>query len=200
MPSIRFLCISDLHYMYDSDWESLGEAISWNLDAIILLGDIPAKEAAIIKKGAGSHIPVMYVLGNHDIWKQYDGIEGLIPLDGCTYRHMGITFTGMSGGPRYNNNPQRVFRTQEEASDIMHHLPGADVLITHESPYRLISKNPAHEGFKGITNYITEHKPVLHIFGHQHTAFEGRLEDTTELCIFRCALVDICPFKVTPVF
>jgi len=191
LPEATFLVLADFHtwMVTESDWASLEELFEADPpDAVLLLGDILPEDAARIARMANG-TPCLYVLGNHDLWHQYDGIEGLQDLDGAVTEIRGIRLAGISGAPRYRDDPERVMRTQEEARTVAASLPAAEILISHESPYRMLNHDQAHEGFMGITQYIRKHNPALHLFGHHHIRHQEIVNGTLEVCVFHAALV-----------
>lgn len=170
LPDVTFLALADFHVamVTENDWSVLEDMIvRARPDGVILLGDIFRKDAERIAKMAKG-IPCLYVLGNHDEWDQYDGIDGLQNLDGTVTEVCGIRLAGISGAPRYNNDVKRAMRTQEEVLAAADTLPAADILVSHESPYHLLNPNHSHEGFLGITEYLSRHHTAVHLFGHHH--------------------------------
>lgn len=191
----RILAISDLHYIKDSEWNILS---GYNYDAVIavvMLGDISRTRAQSIRKIVPDNVPLLYVLGNHDRWNEYRGIANTYSLDGKAITVGGIKMTGLSGSTRYKPAPELAMRSQKEAKKITRQLPAADILVTHVSPYHMISDDEAHEGYKAIDHYISNYVPAYHIFGHHHISHAEKYGSTTCICVFRCAEIDLTTGK-----
>ena len=187
LPSLRILTIADLHSCFPEDMEAIENISKNKYDCVILLGDIFENDVENIVK-AVSPKPCYYVLGNHDRNGQNNGIDGLICMDGEKIEINGITLGGVSGGPRYKQG-DFAMRTEKEIEEQLNKIGYVDILISHESPYHLMSNNTSHSGFEAITDYILEKHPYMHIFGHHHWQEETVLSDTLEYCIYKVAIV-----------
>ena len=197
----RIIVFADLHYMNQQEWNMTISYDYGKIDAVILLGDICRAYARQIRKAVPEWIPVLYVLGNHDVWDEYEGIAGMTCLDGRTATvGKGIRFAGLSGGTRYKPAPDMAMRTQKEAEKILRGLPAADILVTHASPYRMFADDDAHEGFREIDSYLSRCRPVYHLFGHNHIPHVEKKGQTTCICIFRCAELDLGAGKLKEIF
>lgn len=126
---------------------------------------------------------------------QLTTVEQAIDLDGKIVEISGVSFGGMAGGPRYKRGTQ-MMRTQEEADSLLSSLPPCDILITHEGPYHLFHEDTPHEGFLAIDTYIEKKHPALHLFGHQHIRYTGRVKDTITVCVYRAALITFPDFSI----
>ena len=87
-------------------------------------------------------------------------------------------------------------RTEEEIGKVLDGLGEVDILVTHESPYHLMSQNTAHSGFMAITDYLSKNNVPLHIFGHHHDNYEEVIKGTREVCVYGCAMVRTMPFDM----
>ena len=200
LPDCHMLAIADLHYITEEEWALLERAAD-GVDVVLLLGDIEPYDARRIRAVTPDHIRCLYVLGNHDRWGQYDELFGLEDMDGRVVSvKNGIRIAGLSGAPRYKDDPSWAMRTQEEMAEKALSVPAADILITHDSPYHYLNPNHSHEGYGGIDEYLKRNCPSLHLFGHHHIMHEGFYGTSKCVCIFRCALVDVRTGEVTSIF
>ena len=140
LPSLRILTIADLHSCFPEDMEAIENIVK-----------------------AVSPKPCYYVLGNHDRNGQNNGIDGLICMDGEKIEINGITLGGVSGGPRYKQG-DFAMRTEKEIEEQLNKIGYVDILISHESPYHLMSNNTSHSGFEAITDYILEKHPYMQYY------------------------------------
>ena len=197
----RLLAFADLHYINVDEWDM---AISYDYagtDAVLLLGDICRAYAERIRRAVPKDIPVLYVLGNHDRWEEYDGLPGVTGLDGrCVAVKSGVRLAGLGGGTRYKPDEGLAMRTQKEAKKVIRGLPAADILITHASPYRMFADDEAHEGFRAIDDYLRKYRPAYHLFGHNHCSHVEKKGQTACACIFRCAEIDLGTGKIKEIF
>ena len=68
----------------------------------------------------------------------------------------------------------------------------ADILVTHDKPFIEDMHNPAHDGLKGITEYIYKNHIGIHIHGHLHEEGEQILKNGTKsICIYMAKLIEI---------
>jgi Icc-related predicted phosphoesterase len=80
--------------------------------------------------------------------------------------------------------------SQEESSAIAKDLKKSKLLISHDSPYQIHSTEKNKEGLIGITEYIKEKKPELHLYGHHHIFKEYMIDDTLCICNYRLGIID----------
>lgn len=83
--------------------------------------------------------------------------------------------------------------TQKEAMKLLEKCPKADILISHDSAYKLYAsrKDLAHCGLKAITKYIKKNKPILNIHGHQHINSNKMFNEYTRIiCVYRAIIFD----------
>lgn len=192
--ALRMIVIADLHACYYKDAMAIRTILKTEeYDCVLFLGDIHAGDIKSFVPCAGGR-PCLYVLGNHDEWHQNRGIDGLTDLDRKVVKIRGVRIGGASGAPRYKQNPDFAMRTEEEIGKVLDGLGEVDILVTHESPYHLMSQNTAHGGYMAITDYLAKNDVPLHIFGHHHENYEEVIEGTREVCVYGCAMVQTMPF------
>lgn len=196
----RLLAFADLHSISRAEWDMIICFDYDRVDAVVLQGDICRAYAERIRRIVPPHVPVLYVLGNHDGWNEYDGLRSMTNLDGRVVTVNNIRMAGMAGSTRYKPDSTVVMRSQKEAKKIMGKLPAADVLITHASPYHMLADDDAHEGFRAISRYIAKRRPAYHLFGHHHIDHKEKTGSTTCICVFGCAVINVGTGKTTKIF
>lgn len=161
MSKLTMLCIADLHSYDDKEIKAIQ---NMEYDVCFLLGDIPQKALSAIKKNVSK--PLFGVCGNHDEWNSLTS-EGIKDINCKTISIAGYTVAGFGGSNRYKNGDYPMW-TQKESVEITKMIPKADILITHDSPYKFFGNDEAHKGLKGISKYISNNKPKLNLCGHYH--------------------------------
>ena len=166
-------------------------------DLIVTLGDISVQDLRIIKRTADNlGIPAIGICGNHDEPFALQSV-GIDDLHGKVKTIDGVTFAGIGGSLRYKRS-NYMFLTQQQSIDIAKSLPKADVLISHDKPYSgwffdkkaQYAKDP-HAGLVGITKYIRQNKPKIHLYGHLHQRMTEEQHGTTSMCVYGIQLIDI---------
>ena len=196
LPPAKLLVIADLHCTIYEELRKIRKIIEQSSpDCILFLGDIYREDICDIMKAADG-IPCYYVLGNHDSRHQNEGIPGLRDLDGRTAVINGIRISGVSGAAKYKEG-DFCMRTEEEMSDVLSGIGLTDILVSHEAPYHLLGSSRTHGGFQAISDFLSEKKPQVHLFGHYHYPEETWHEGTKEVCIYHCATVSTRPFTIT---
>ncbi len=159
--SLTMLCIVDLHSL---DYEEIEAIKNMEYDVCFLLGDIPQNALYSIKNINTK--PLFGVCGNHDEWDSLNAV-GIKDIHCKTVSLDGFTIAGFGGSHRYKNGDYPML-TQKESVELTKLLPKADILISHDAPYKFFGKDTAHQGFKGISKYISKNKPKLNLCGHYH--------------------------------
>ena len=180
--SLRMLCISDLHHYDEEEIKSIQHM---EYDVCFLLGDIPQIALYEIKKINTK--PLFGVCGNHDEWDSLYAVS--IKDIHCKTISIGnCTIAGFGGSHRYKNGDYPMM-TQNESIELTKLIPKADILISHDAPYKFFGKDTAHQGLKGISKYISKNKPKLNLCGHYHNE---KLRGTYRKCKIQC----IYQFKI----
>ena len=191
---LRLLILADCHHAEDEEFEQLRDI---TYDAVIFLGDIKnsfLQRICEIVKG-----PMYGVLGNHDGFETIEG-TGIVNMHGTTINIGGLTIAGWQGSFKYKHGDYPSF-TQEDSMKFAKELPAADILISHDSPYRLYGENSAHIGLKGISRYIKNKKIPLNIHGHQHVNRVMQLRNgTAVICVYRAAIMETDSLAVQVLF
>ena len=79
-----------------------------------------------------------------------------------------------------------------ESIKIAKQIPDADILVTHDRPFIKKNFGDAHDGLKGITEYIYSNHISLHIHGHLHEESEEKLKNgTISIGIYKARLLEL---------
>ncbi len=186
---MKILVITDLH-----DWckSELGLIRDLEYDCCCLLGDIPDTALEIIKGLVQK--PLFGVLGNHDDPNTLSRC-GITNMDGKSVTVNDVTIAGFGGSHRYKNGDYPML-TQKESIDVAALCPHGDILISHDTAYHAMKRlDNAHCGLKGISRYISKHKPRLSVFGHYHENKLLKYKGSDLICVYRCAIISF-PEKI----
>ena len=172
-----------------------------DVSLIISCGDLPAAYLEMISSTL--NMPLFFVRGNHDT--QYTADQpGGDNLHGRFIKFGGLTFAGLEGSPRYNNEPIQYSNTQMfwmmlGLARIL--LPrrlrfgyGVDVMVTHAPP-RGIHDMPdrAHQGFPSLRTMLRLYRPRYMIHGHVDTWDRRR---TMQTRFAQTDIININPSKL----
>lgn len=181
---INILAIADLHCVDEEDLIKLKDV---KYDVCLLLGDINSEYLNMIKKYVKNNI--FGVLGNHDGFGILESAN-IENIHNKVVEINGIKIIGFQGSSKYKKGNHPLY-TQEESIDIGKKMQESDILISHDSPYFLYKRDPAHCGLKGITKYIYKNRISINIHGHQHINSNVKLKNgTTVIGIYKCALIN----------
>lgn len=184
--NINILVIADCHHLKE---EEIVKVKKLQYDVCLLLGDINGNYLDIILK----YVPIekIYgILGNHD---EYGLLESrnISNIHSKVININGIKILGFEGSSRYKTGNIPMY-SQEESIKILRKCDIADILVSHDSPYKLYSKanDKAHCGLKGITKYLKKNKIYLNIHGHHHINTDLTLSNGTNIIgVYRCAVI-----------
>lgn len=191
---MKLLIITDLH-----SWSNEEYNITRNLtdyDICFLLGDISVEYLKELKEIIKT--PLYGLNGNHD----GENIEsvGIENLHCKCINFNGLTFSGFQGSARYKSGPWCMY-TQEDSSEICKDIQAADVFLTHDGILDVNNSDVAHAGLRGISEYIENNKPILHIHGHIHENKEKTIKHgswligskrkiTKSIAVYKAAIID----------
>lgn len=164
---LRLLILTDLHTLREDELEKV---VDLDYDVCFLLGDI--------------------TVGNHD---NFDNLAraGIENINNKIIDINGIKILGFEGSHRYKKGNFPML-SQEESLELLKNSPKADILVSHDAPYYLYSKNMAHCGLKGISKYLLKNKVPINIHGHHHINSVLKFKNgTTVIGVYRCAILDI---------
>lgn len=136
------------------------------LDLVITAGDLHPADIPGIDNLV---VPAMGVYGNHCNGRYLDDL-GVTNLHLTMVSVAGITFTGLQGCVRYKARGHGLLYTQAEYTDLISHLPPADVLVTHCPPAGINDHptDPAHVGIEALRPWLDAHPPRVLIHGHTY--------------------------------
>lgn len=161
-----------------------GPAIS-GIELLLSCGDLPPEYLTSLRNRYD--VPLLYVLGNHDI--RY----GTSPPVGCSLIdrrlvHVGkLKIVGFSGSRWYNGSINQY--TEEQMADFIKRLRfslwrsrGVDLVVTHAPPrYIHDAEDLCHRGFRSFRLFIDKHQPRHLVHGHIHAHFADETERTTRV-------------------
>lgn len=130
---------------------------------VLVLGDL---EPAWTEGLREVELPKLGVRGNHDAPDVLSAL-GVEDLHLAAAEVGGLRFAGFGGSPRYSRHGGNEW-TEEEASDMLAQLPGADVLLTH-SPPAGVNDEPddrAHRGSASLRAWVERERPGWLLHGH----------------------------------
>ena len=189
--NLKILFIADTHNCLKNSNETLKYIKAQNnYDCCILLGDHSASDLEEILNIVPAN-KIYGVLGNHDSWDKYD-IYGINNINGKVIEINGVRIAGISGGFKYKDSNDYALYTHEESIEIADRMENADILITHDKAFTQDKHNPAHDGLKGITEYIYKNHIALHIHGHLHEESEQILKNGTKsICLYMAKFMEL---------
>ncbi len=161
-----------------------GPAIS-GIELLLSCGDLPPEYLTALRNRYD--VPLLYVLGNHDIRYGTSPPVGCTPIDRRIV-HVGKTkILGFSGSRWYNGSINQY--TEEQMAGFINRLRFAlwrsrsvDLVVTHASP-RFIhdAEDLCHRGFRSFRRFIDKYQPRHFLHGHIHAHFASEEERITRL-------------------
>lgn len=165
-------------------WDFYDKSKLEGIDLIISCGDL--KPAYLSFLATFTHVPVLYIHGNHDACYEDTPPEGCICIDNKIFDFNGIRILGMGGSMLYNYGPFQYSQKQMEKRvsklrwKIRKHR-GFDILVTHAPGYRLgDTEDIPHTGFQAFNDMLDKYTPKYHIHGHIHLTYNWRQERVTQ--------------------
>lgn len=146
------------------------------VELIIACGDL--KKNYLEFFATMSHVPVIFVLGNHDYWYDKEDEGGSICIEDQIYTYKGIRILGLGGSMRYLPEGKLQYTEKEMESRIrklrwklLYHK-GFDILVTH-SPAKDFHdmEDLPHRGFACFRSLVEKYQPKLFIHGHVHASY-----------------------------
>lgn len=188
--NLKILFIADTHDCLRNDMESIELLKNSHYDYCILLGDHSTNDIDIILENVPLE-KIYGVLGNHDGWEKYSAY-GIKDINGKVINVNGVKIAGLSGSYNYKNSKDYALYSHEESLEIANKMETADIFISHDKPFIDDNHNPAHDGLKGVTEYIYRNHIPLHIHGHIHIPNEEILKNGTKsICLYNINLLEL---------
>lgn len=134
-------------------------------DAVLVLGDLAGDVLAPLAAFAG---PKLGVHGNHDRGDEF-AAGGIEDVHLRPAQLLGLRVAGFGGSVRTGPGSGMAW-SQEEAEDLLAHLPPVDVLLAHSPPLGVNDDpgDPVHVGLRGLRSYVERTAPALLLHGHTY--------------------------------
>ena len=147
------------------------------VDLILSCGDLSPHYLSFL--ATYSHVPILYVHGNHDDCYEKNPPDGCICIDGRLFVYHGLRVLGLGGSMRYK--PGKHQFTQREMSRRVWRLSpkiywrgGVDVLLSHAPAFGLGDGDDLpHTGFKAFPKLLDRWEPSCFVHGHMHLSYGG---------------------------
>ena len=158
---MKILFVSDEESSYY--WDHYSPDQFTDIDLIISCGDLKPQYLSFLV--TVSHVPVLYVHGNHDERYITSPPEGCICIDDNLFVYKGIRIMGLGGSMRYR--PGHFQYTEKQMRKRYRRLrhkiflkKGIDILVTH-SPAKGLNDGTdlPHQGFSVFRDIMQKHKP-----------------------------------------
>ena len=153
-------------------WDYFDKSYLEGIDLILSCGDLKPQYLSFL--ASFTHVPILYVHGNHD--ERYDTVppEGCICIEDKIYVHDGVRILGLGGSMRYKPGEHQY--TESEMRRRVRRMwwklrrnKGFDILLTHSPAYQLNDDNDLpHRGFEAFRNLMDKYKPAYFVHGHVH--------------------------------
>lgn len=135
-----------------------------------------------------SHVPVLFVPGNHDDWYRKGQEGGCICVEDDIYVYQGIRILGLGGSMRYHPGGFHQYTERQMQRRIwrlrwkLWRRGGFDILVTH-APARGINdlEDLPHRGFSCFLDLIQKYQPGLFIHGHIHASYGTGFKRTDQI-------------------
>lgn len=177
-----------------------------DVEVVVSCGDLPPVYLEYIVSIL--NVPLLFVRGNHDT--QYENNPpGGIDLHQNVFDYKGVTFVGLEGSIKYNDDPVKYsqFDMRRMVLGLAPRLLyrkrkygyGADVFVAH-SPARGIhdEEDFPHNGFEAFLWFLKWYRPRYMVHGHVHTWDRRKTtrSDYLDTCVVNInpmTLIDIDP-------
>lgn len=170
--NILVLADHESKYLYDYyEPEKLKD-----VDLIISCGDLEANYLSFF--ATFCHVPVLYVMGNHDRGYEIKPPEGCICIEDDIFVYKGIRILGLGGSMEYipgssNQYSERAMRWRIKRLrwKLWKHR-GFDILVSHAPAYKVNDlEDLPHQGFDCFRTLMEKYEPKLFCHGHVHATY-----------------------------
>lgn len=189
---LKILFITDTHncLAYNSEYVTyLNNLKQSDYDICLILGDISSQDFDVIKNVIPDE-KLFGIIGNHNSLDSLL-IHGIKNINGKVIECKGVKIGAIMGSNRYKSGDYGMM-THSESIILDSNMEEADILVSHDRAYIRDSGDMAHDGLKGITDYIYRNHVPLHIHGHLHEEFEEILKNGTKsICLYKIKLLEI---------
>ena len=189
---LKILFITDTHncLAYTEKYMTYLKSLKQSdYDICLILGDLSGADLDVIKRIIPKE-KLYGIVGNHDSLNALE-VNNIKNINGKVIECKGVKIAAIMGSNRYKNGDYGMM-TQEECLQLEQNMERADILVSHDKAYIYDKHDNAHDGLKGITEYIYRNQIPLHIHGHLHEEFEENLKNgTRSIGLFQVKLIEI---------
>lgn len=175
-----------------------------DVDLLLSCGDLPSVYLEFITSVL--NVPLFYVRGNHDEGYQ-ETPPGGEDLHQRFVEYNGVSFYGLEGSMRYNDNPLQYSESQMTQMVLKAGLRlryrrarygcGVDVFVTHSPPQGIHDgEDLPHRGFGAMLRFMDWYRPRYMVHGHVHT-YDRR--NVTQTVYHDTQIININPVMVMEV-
>lgn len=160
-----------------------GGPLHKDIDLIVSCGDLPPEYLSGLKHRYD--VPLMYVLGNHDLRYAGSPPVGCSNIDRQLVIFKGIRIVGFSGSRWYNGgvnqySEKEMKRFISKMRFTMWRHGAPDIVVTHAAPRHVNdAEDRCHKGFKCFNKVISKYSPSYFVHGHIHKLFNDDKERIT---------------------
>ena len=175
---MRILVVSDEESAYY--WDFYSEDKFKDIDLIISCGDLAPQYLSFLV--TFSHVPVLYVHGNHDECYETTPPDGCINIDDDIYVHNGVRIMGLGGSMKYRDGrfqftEKQMRRRFKKMIPKIFFNKGIDILVTHSPAYMINDgQDLPHKGFCVFRNIIEKYHPKYFLHGHVHKSYGSKFK------------------------
>lgn len=153
------------------------------VELILSCGDLPPEYLVALHDRY--QVPLLYVLGNHDIRYGKTPPRGCLHIDRRLYQLGTTKIIGFSGSRWYNGNINQY--TEEQMAGFVRKMrfqlwrqKGVDLVLAHAPPRHIHdAEDRCHRGFRCFHRLIDKYRPGYFIHGHIHAQFADDSERIT---------------------
>jgi Icc-related predicted phosphoesterase len=153
-----------------------------DVDLVLGCGDLPHYYLEYV--ATMLHVPVYYVMGNHDCALDDQGKQevrpgGCVDINEAIVEHGGLLIAGLEGSMRYKPGPHQStqlemrYKALRLSTRILwkqrFKRPYLDILVTHAPPLGIHDgRDLCHTGFYVFLQVMERHQPRYLLHGHSH--------------------------------
>lgn len=153
-------------------WDYFDKSYLKEIDLILSCGDLKPQYLSFL--ASFTHVPILYVHGNHD--ERYEQVppEGCICIEDKIYVHEGVRILGLGGSVRYKPGEHQYtpFQMRARVWKLWWKIKfrgGFDILLTHAPAYQVNDGDDLpHRGFEAFRTLLDKYKPAFFVHGHVH--------------------------------
>lgn len=167
---MRILALSDRESPYL--WDHFDKNTLQDIDLILSCGDLSSEYLSFL--ATMSHVPVLYVHGNHDDHYSANPPGGCICIEDKIYTHQGLRILGLGGSMRYTEGTHQYTQAEMDWRVRKLWLPlirngGFDILLTHSPAFGFGDDTDLpHTGFVAFNQLMERYHPSYMVHGHVH--------------------------------